>query len=74
MPSHRKCAIGILQDFVPNEGDAWQHTLDALSQYFDRIVTKQQELPAVSLPRKPLVDLLCGEDIPPPLSDLIGPH
>jgi maltose alpha-D-glucosyltransferase/alpha-amylase len=74
MPSHRKCAIGILQDFVPNEGDAWQHTLDALSQYFDRIVTKRQELPNITLPRKPLVDLLFGEDVPTPVSDVIGPY
>ena len=33
-------AVGILQNFVPNEGDAWRHTLDALSQYFDRAVTR----------------------------------
>src|SRR5262245_8308865 len=33
-------AVGILQKFVPNEGDAWRHTLDALSQYFERAVTR----------------------------------
>ena len=28
------------RSFVPNEGDAWRHTLDALSQYFERAVTR----------------------------------
>ena len=36
-------AIGLLQRFVPNEGDAWRHTLDALSQYFDRAVKRHAD-------------------------------
>ncbi|MBK8977541.1 MAG: maltose alpha-D-glucosyltransferase [Planctomycetes bacterium] len=28
-------AVGILQDFVQNVGDAWKYTLDALGRYFD---------------------------------------
>ncbi len=28
--------VGILQEFVPNQGDAWSHTLDMLSTYFER--------------------------------------
>jgi maltose alpha-D-glucosyltransferase/alpha-amylase len=32
-------AIGLLQAYVPNEGDAWRQTLDSLSQYFDRTAT-----------------------------------
>jgi maltose alpha-D-glucosyltransferase/alpha-amylase len=70
----RRFAVGILEDFVPNEGDAWQHSLDALSQYFDRAVTRQQDALRSALPRKPLVDLLCGEDTPLPVDDLIGPY
>jgi maltose alpha-D-glucosyltransferase / alpha-amylase len=31
--------LGILQEFVPNEGDAWSYTLDALGRYFVRILT-----------------------------------
>jgi maltose alpha-D-glucosyltransferase / alpha-amylase len=31
--------LGILQEFVPNEGDAWGYTLDALGRYFDRART-----------------------------------
>jgi maltose alpha-D-glucosyltransferase / alpha-amylase len=70
----RRFAIGILQDFVPNEGDAWQHSLDALSQYFDRAVTRQPDPLRSALPHKPLVDLLSDEGAPPPVDDLIGPY
>ena len=29
-------ALGVLQEYVVNEGDAWQFTLDALSDFYDR--------------------------------------
>src|SRR5690606_20239135 len=32
-------AVVILHGFVQNEGDAWRFTLDALSAYFERVVT-----------------------------------
>ena len=69
----RKFAVAILQDFVPNEGDAWRHTQDALSQYFDRALTHQSAAPIQAMPRKPFVDLLCDETLPPG-GDLIGPY
>ena len=31
--------LGLLHGFVPNQGDAWTHTLGELSQYFERAVT-----------------------------------
>ena len=31
--------LAILHEFVPNEGDAWQYTLDALSRFYERVVT-----------------------------------
>jgi maltose alpha-D-glucosyltransferase / alpha-amylase len=31
----KKSAQGILQAFVPNQGDAWRHTLGALSEFYD---------------------------------------
>ena len=54
----RKFAVAILQDFVPNEGDAWRHTQDSLSQYFDRALTHQAAAPIETMSRKPFVDLL----------------
>jgi maltose alpha-D-glucosyltransferase/alpha-amylase len=44
-----RAVIGILQGYVPNQGDAWRFTLDSLRSYFDY---------ALSLPQKPTeVDL-----------------
>jgi maltose alpha-D-glucosyltransferase/alpha-amylase len=67
-------AVGLLQKFVPNEGDAWRHTLDALSQYFDRAVTRPpDELKEVQQP-KPFVDRLQHMTTPAIAGELIGPY
>ncbi len=30
--------VAVLTSFVPNQGDAWTYTVDALSRYFDRVL------------------------------------
>ncbi|HEV2854571.1 MAG TPA: maltose alpha-D-glucosyltransferase [Thermoanaerobaculia bacterium] len=50
--------LGILQEFIPNEGDAWRYTLDALGRYFDRILTSWgSESAPVPVPAEPLAVL-----------------
>jgi maltose alpha-D-glucosyltransferase/alpha-amylase len=66
-------AIGILQKYVPNEGDAWRHTLDALSQYFERAVTRPAVDPSKSL-SVPFVESLQHVVIPEEASETIGPY
>ena len=68
-------AVGILQQYVPNEGDAWRHALDALSQYFDRVLARpiDQLRDYLDHPR-PFVDRLLNETIPPIADELIGPY
>jgi len=67
-------AVGILQKYVPNEGDAWRHTLDALSQYFARAVTRPaDELKDLNRPM-PFVDRLEHTTIPAFAGELIGPY
>lgn len=66
--------VGILQRFVPNEGDAWRHTLDALSQYFDRAVVRSaDELKDIRRPM-PFVSRLQRVVIPPIAGELVGPY
>ncbi|MBE0598043.1 MAG: maltose alpha-D-glucosyltransferase, partial [Desulfuromonadales bacterium] len=36
--------LGMLQDFVPNQGDAWRFTLNALRDYLDRLLTARSRL------------------------------
>ncbi len=31
--------IGFLQEYVPNQGDAWEHALDVLGRYYERVLT-----------------------------------
>jgi len=66
--------VGILHRYVPNEGDAWGHTLDALSQFYDRALTSQQDLPGLQLPAKSFVHLLNDPMTPFARIDLIGPY
>ena len=35
--SGRQTTIAVLNEFVPNAGDAWTYTLDELSRYFERV-------------------------------------
>ncbi|MBV8069607.1 MAG: putative maltokinase [Acidobacteriaceae bacterium] len=45
-------AVGILQRFVPNQGDAWKYTLESLSTFFEH---------ALSLGDKPELFALAGQ-------------
>jgi len=50
--------LGILQEFIPNEGDAWSYTLDALGRYFVRVRTGWERGGApVPVPTEPLIGL-----------------
>jgi maltose alpha-D-glucosyltransferase/alpha-amylase len=41
--------LGILYKYVPNQGTAWQHTLDHLSGYFERVAALAHEAPPPAL-------------------------
>ncbi len=40
--------LGVLHGYVPNQGTAWQFTLDQLSQFFERVATVSRESPPVA--------------------------
>jgi maltose alpha-D-glucosyltransferase/alpha-amylase len=42
VPDHEPSTVGTLFEYVPNQGDAWQLTLDALDRYFDRVLSAEQ--------------------------------
>jgi maltose alpha-D-glucosyltransferase/alpha-amylase len=60
---HEPMTLGILQEFVPNEGDAWSYTLDALGRYFDRVLTSSAGAGTVlaPVPPEPLIELTARE-------------
>jgi maltose alpha-D-glucosyltransferase/alpha-amylase len=72
---HRKkgeiITLATLQGFVPNEGDAWQYTLDFLNHNFEYVLAH----PIVQVPPVPEKHLLSLLKEPPALAqETIGPY
>jgi maltose alpha-D-glucosyltransferase / alpha-amylase len=53
--------LGILQAFVPNEGDAWQFTMDSVGRYFERVMSLPPEQATPPAPEEDPLDLADGE-------------
>jgi len=66
--------VAILQGFVPNEGDAWRYTLDALSEFAEEAMARRTDPPFAPLTgRSALLDLASG-DTPDTVMDAVGPY
>src|SRR5262249_28202796 len=55
-------AMAILHGYVPNEGDAWQYTLDQLSVFFEHVAT----MPPLEMMLPPPLRRGLGNDAAPP--------
>ncbi|HEY7066172.1 MAG TPA: maltose alpha-D-glucosyltransferase [Chloroflexota bacterium] len=66
-------SLGMLQGFVPNQGDAWQYTLDSLGQYLERCAACPTEAPEAPLGTNALLELAEGET-PPLAYEMIGAY
>jgi maltose alpha-D-glucosyltransferase/alpha-amylase len=49
--------LAILQEFVPNQGNAWEYTLHELELYFEHILERRSEKTTAVLPQASLMDL-----------------
>ncbi len=65
--------LGILQGFVPNEGDAWSYTLDSLWSYFEQVLVHHAHLEQIPIPEGPLMDRLDLE-LPELVYETIGTY
>jgi maltose alpha-D-glucosyltransferase/alpha-amylase len=61
-PHAQAMTVGVLQEYVPNEGDAWKYTLDSLAHYFESVLA-HPEASIPPPPDKPLTEL-SESDIP----------
>ena len=61
--------IAILQAFVPNQGDAWNYTLDALSRFFEAALAGTIPEPEQEQPLE-----LIDESPPAQAQELIGAY
>lgn len=39
-PDNRQMVLGMMQEVVANEGDAWEYTRDVLDRYFERVMVR----------------------------------
>ena len=69
--SMRQYVLGMLQQYVPNQGDAWTFTQDHLHKFFENaMLTKQTREPVPEIPLSPLY--VGYNTIPQRLHDCIG--
>ena len=65
--------LAVLHSFVPNQSDAWQYTLDYLTEYYERALTHQREVVALRLPSKSLLALSVN-DAPQFAAETVGAY
>ena len=63
--------LGILQEYIINEGDAWKFTLNALPLYFERVLAKKLNFEKLVLPPSPTDEIV--DVIPSEAHETIGP-
>jgi maltose alpha-D-glucosyltransferase/alpha-amylase len=63
--------LAILQEFVSNQGDAWQYTLHALEPYFEHILERRSEKSAAVIPQASFLEL-AAEPPPPEMLESMG--
>jgi maltose alpha-D-glucosyltransferase/alpha-amylase len=72
-PGLEPIAIGLLQGFIPNQGDGWIYTKDAIGRYFEKVLSRVKEIQET--PKAPVslfdIDL---SSIPQLLRELIEGH
>jgi maltose alpha-D-glucosyltransferase/alpha-amylase len=68
----KRITLGILQDYVPNHGDAWQYTLKALAEYYEQ-ARSAAGIQLGELPHVPILALADWE-VPPDAKERIGSY
>jgi maltose alpha-D-glucosyltransferase/alpha-amylase len=70
-PGSEPYVVGMLQGLVANQGDTWTYTLDAVKHYFERLLSRKEELKGIPDTE---MSLFNAEDtaVPHEIIDLIG--
>lgn len=61
--------LGLLQEKVDNQGDAWNMTMDSVGRYYERVMTKSKSVSFPELVEKPALKF---EDSPGIIQEFIG--
>jgi maltose alpha-D-glucosyltransferase/alpha-amylase len=73
-PKEEASALGIVQEFVPNEGDAWDLTLDSVSSFFERVAARQDPPPEGPSPTVAATLESSEGELPQVAADTIGEY
>ncbi len=65
--------LAILQQFVSNQGSAWQYTLEGLERYFERAIARPHELGEAELPKSHLLEQRTKE-MPAMVAEIVGTY
>ncbi len=72
-PGSKPITLGLLQGFIPNQGDAWTYTQDTLGRYFEKVLSRIGEIQEV--PKLPVSLLnIDSKSIPLLLHELMEGH
>lgn len=71
VPDSQPTTVALLETLVPNQGNAWNHTLDEVARYYERAVSLDQFTSQAELQRRTVTDLIDCE-LSPEVQDLIG--
>jgi maltose alpha-D-glucosyltransferase/alpha-amylase len=65
--------VAIVQEYVPNEGDAWEYTLDEVRRFYERVMTLPEEVEVPELEDE-RVTALASVEPPTDVVEYIGPY
>ncbi|MDQ3448537.1 MAG: putative maltokinase, partial [Chloroflexota bacterium] len=65
-------AVALLQALVPNEGDVWEYTLDALGAFFETVITEPEPPPDAGAASAATLLRSAGEQPPDQLRAAVG--
>jgi len=54
-PEREPLTLGVVHEFVPNAGDAWRYTLDAVDRFFELVLTRNTDLASWNAHSGPVV-------------------
>jgi maltose alpha-D-glucosyltransferase / alpha-amylase len=73
VPRVEPVTLAVVEEFVQNEGTAWQQARGDISRAYERVLAHPADAPPPVVPRDPLFDL-AYRDIPQEHSELIGAY
>jgi maltose alpha-D-glucosyltransferase/alpha-amylase len=67
-----RATLGIVQEYIASEGDAWRLTLDALHRFFDQVLASPNNSPPQDGPRSAVE--LSEQEVPTQVQELLGSY